>query len=634
AFLLEGRWVKKIHPNLGYYIDYRSVCELLDGTLMFGVKDISFGKQTGGIARYDRMKNRWDYIRPPNIFPVLCGLRQTSDSTLWHGGMGLYQFNGETYAIAEGHEDFGSFWFDHIEVAPDGALWAIKGGVGVYRYDPVQKTATKYTTEDGLAGLTGSSILCSSDSSVLVATDKGISRFDGYSWTKYGLPEILKISRESGDMRQSEDGSIWLNIASRFWYQRAVSGQHFTEDILPEFKTIRYRPDRLSPDTKVYMASDRIPSLGNVYVEWTGTDAWNQSLPEHLEYSYRLNGGEWSPFSDERNKLFLSLKSGDYDLEVKARDGGFNSDPTPASVQFTVMPPAWRQPWFIGTIVLFLGAIGFFEWRIIQRDRRVRAANVSLQERTEQLQASNTELELANKQINQTSKALKRSNEELEQFAYVASHDLQEPLRMVSSYVSLLARRYKDKLDSNAEEFINYAVDGAQRMQQLINDLLSYSRVTTRGKPFVPTNCEEVFKRVEMNLKIAVEENKARVEHDPLPTVTADTVQLERLFQNLIGNAVKYHGKEDPEVDVSAEKNGKVWTFSVKDNGIGIGPDDRERVFGIFQRLHTREEYPGTGIGLAVCKKIVERHGGEIWVESELDKGSVFKFTVPVMQNS
>jgi len=205
---------------------------------------------------------------------------------------------------------------------------------------------------------------------------------------------------------------------------------------------------------------------------------------------------------------------------------------------------------------------------------------------------------------------------------------------MVSSYVSLLARRYKDKLDSNAEEFINYAVDGAQRMQQLINDLLSYSRVTTRGKPFVPTNCEEVFKRVEMNLKIAVEENKARVEHDPLPTVTADTVQLERLFQNLIGNAVKYHGKEDPEVRVSAEKNSKVWTFSVKDNGIGIGPDDRERVFGIFQRLHTREEYPGTGIGLAVCKKIVERHGGEIWVESELDKGSVFKFTMPVMQNS
>ncbi len=258
-------------------------------------------------------------------------------------------------------------------------------------------------------------------------------------------------------------------------------------------------------------------------------------------------------------------------------------------------------------------------------------AEEALQKAKEDISRHAKALYDSNMELEQSKNALERSNRELEQFAYVASHDLQEPLRMVSSYVSLLARRYKDKLDTTAEEFIEYAVDGTHRMQRLINDLLAFSRVGTRGKPFVPTDCEEVIKHIEMNLKIAIEENKAVVKHNVLPTVNGDTVQLERLFQNLIGNAIKYHGERNPEVVVSAEKNGQFWTFSIKDNGIGIDPDDRERVFGIFQRLHTRDKYEGTGIGLAVCKKIVERHGGDIWVESELGKGSAFKFTIPMM---
>ncbi len=240
-----------------------------------------------------------------------------------------------------------------------------------------------------------------------------------------------------------------------------------------------------------------------------------------------------------------------------------------------------------------------------------------------------TETRKAQELLKQTMAELTRSNTELEQFAYVASHDLQEPLRMVASYTQLLSRRYKGKLDSDADEFIGYAVDGATRMQQLINALLDYSRVGTRGKPFGPTNCEETFNQAIANLQAAIRENDAVVTHDHLPTVMADATQMVQLFQNLIGNAIKFHGEKKPEVHIGATRNGVEWIFSVRDNGIGIDPQYFDRIFVIFNRLHSRQEYPGTGIGLTICKKIIERHKGRIWVESQSGNGTTFYFTIP-----
>ena len=242
-----------------------------------------------------------------------------------------------------------------------------------------------------------------------------------------------------------------------------------------------------------------------------------------------------------------------------------------------------------------------------------------------------TERKKAEKMLKLKLEELARSNAELEQFAYVSSHDLQEPLRMIGSYLQLLQRRYYGKLDDKADKYIDFAVDGASRMQNLINDLLEFSRVTTRAREFESADCELILNQVLSNLEISIKESGAVISHDQLPVVTADSTQLTQVFQNLIANAIKFHSEKTPEINISVQKENNKWIFSVADNGIGIDPKHCERIFEVFKRLHKRREYPGTGIGLSICKKIVERHGGQIWVESNQDGGSIFYFNLPVI---
>ena len=284
---------------------------------------------------------------------------------------------------------------------------------------------------------------------------------------------------------------------------------------------------------------------------------------------------------------------------------------------------------------------------ILELEERLDARTAELHKVHEELQRTNTELlqltlELEdrvaqrteeihqlNRELEQRVADLARSNTELEQFAYIASHDLQEPLRTVASFAQLLQKRYQGKLDANADEFIHYLVDGATRMQGLINDLLAYSRVGRRDKEFAPTDCTAVLEQALHNLYAAIGECGAQVTHDPLPTVKCDGAQIMQVFQNLVGNSIKFRDSHPPRVHVAVQRKPSEWVFSVKDNGIGIDPQYHHRIFEVFQRLHTRAEYPGSGIGLAIAKKIVERHGGRIWVESQFHQGAEFFFALP-----
>jgi len=240
-----------------------------------------------------------------------------------------------------------------------------------------------------------------------------------------------------------------------------------------------------------------------------------------------------------------------------------------------------------------------------------------------------TESKLAEERLAAQAQELARSNAELQEFAYVASHDLQEPLRAVAGCVEIIRRRYQGKLDARADQVISHTVEGAARMQNLINDLLAYSRIGSRDHPFEPTDCQAILNTVLANLEVPIDESGAKITHDDLPTILADSRQLTQLFQNLISNAVKFRGDQAPLIHIGVKKQNGEWIFSVRDNGIGIEPYYFERIFRIFQRLHARNDYPGTGIGLAICKRVVERHGGRIWVESEPGHGATFFFTFP-----
>jgi signal transduction histidine kinase len=384
--------------------------------------------------------------------------------------------------------------------------------------------------------------------------------------------------------------------------------------------------------------------------------AASASLPPTAKQDVCSNFPGVTKVSEKVWALFVEDESADVELEVLAlQNGGFDVsvDVVQSAEEFLKRVrtksydviladytlPGWngmesieilRQEGLDTPVILVSGAIG--ELRAVECIKQG-ASDYVLKDHLARLPESvrravyETKLRKENKD---TQRELARSNRDLEQFAYVASHDLQEPLRMVATYTELLAERYHGKLDGDADKYIHYAVDGALRMQVLIQDLLDFSRAGRQGAGLASTDCNVLTETAAENLQGAIRESGAQVTHDDLPIVIADSSQLLQVFQNLIGNAIKFHGAAPPSVHLSATRDSGEWIFSVADNGIGIALEHVEKIFLIFKRLHTRAEYPGSGIGLAMCKKIVEWHGGKIRVESIAGQGSTFKFTLPI----
>lgn len=335
--------------------------------------------------------------------------------------------------------------------------------------------------------------------------------------------------------------------------------------------------------------------------------SWNNGAEQMFGYSPQESIGRYMPFLfppgriEEETVILEKLHSGkeikNFETIRRRKDG------QDIPVALTISPIIDRWGHVIGASKI--------------------ARDISQQKKLEHL------LAIQNLTLAHHAASLRQSNEDLEQFAYIASHDLQEPLRTIHGFTQLLAERYKEQLDDQGQEFIGFVTDGANRMQTLIQDLLKYSRIQAQELKPVSVHGEEVLHEILEHLRMGIEDKQASITHDPLPIIRTDRSHFQHLLQNLITNAIKFHGPKPPHIHLSAQEGAQEWTFSVQDNGIGMESEYFERIFLPFRRLHTREEYQGTGIGLAICKKIVERRGGRIWVESELGRGSKFSFTLP-----
>lgn len=358
--IFNGRgWDRKVHTKLGIGIEYRSVYEAQDGSVWFGSGyDRGYCEGCrGGFVTYNSMTNgkpQWVHIASPKIFPRVIGVAQASNGELWYGNRShVYVFDGQQSRLESEIERLSPDWTDDLHNTADGSIWVVKGGVGLFRFDGDKWT--KYTVNDGLASNMVASILGQPDQTMWAATNKGISRFDGKYWTPHVLPEEIAFGRESGTLRQSKGGALWVNLAPREWFLSAVNLYVPRRDnIKKPFKTIRYIADSYAPETLITMVEDEILDWDEARFSWQGLDHWESTPSEKIQYSYRIDNGEWSRFSEQAAHTFTSLASSTHTIQIRARDLDFNIDQTPAHLEFTIVPPFWRRLWFIATIVLLL----------------------------------------------------------------------------------------------------------------------------------------------------------------------------------------------------------------------------------------------------------------------------------------
>jgi len=520
-------------------------------------------------------------------------------------------------------------------------FWIGTSTGGLNLMDRENGTFKAYRKQDGLPSDAIVGIVEDNQGNLWISTQNGLSKFNPKAKTfkNYDISDGLQgnefLRNASYQCRNGEmlfGGRLGFNT---FHPEQITENPIIPHVFITDFKIFNKSVGigvKNSPLLKHISETEKLKLSYKHSVISFGFIALNYTHSEKNQYAYMMEGfdKEWNYVGNKREANYTNLDPGKYVFRVKAsnNDDIWNEEGT--SIQITITPPFWETLVFriFLLIVIALCILGIIEYRIYGIKKQKKKLESLVAERTQDLGTANQELEIQQQRLLKNADALKRSNEELEQFAYVASHDLQEPLRMVSSYVGLLQKRFQNKLDLDAEEFINFALDGTKRMSILIQDLLNFSRITTQTNPFESIDAEDILQAASDNLQITINETSTEVTHSPLPTIMVDQHQLIRLFQNLIGNAIKYN-QNQPKIHISSEKKDNQWLFAFKDNGIGIDPQYQDRIFGIFQRLHGRDEYSGTGIGLAVGKKIVERHGGEIWVESEgKGKGSLFKFTI------
>jgi signal transduction histidine kinase/ligand-binding sensor domain-containing protein len=619
-------------------------------------KNIWIGTGGGGLSQYDKQHNSFITYRndpandssPSNNY--INFIYSDSKGNLWIGdnGSGLELFNKETKTFSHfSHtDDKNSISNNDIySIAEDaeGNLW-IGTGLGLNRMDAKTKKFTSYYIKDGLPSNTITGLLFDKKGNLWMSTFNGLSRFN---------PVTRAIKNfDTNDGLQSNEfkmKSCYKSPSGKMYFGGINGFNAFFPDSIQEKK---YDPPLVFTDLQVFNKQVSINENGNdqSLLKQSITDtkelvlSYDQSvitfefaslnyvLGNKKKYSYMLEGfdKDWNDVGTRHTATYTNLDPAEYVFKVKALDNEGNWSSSITSIRLSITPPFWMTWWFkLAVLALIAGAaFAFFKFRFNIIETQKKTLQYKVNEQTGQLLQSAEEEHKARQEVERANVNLERKNKELEQFAYVASHDMQEPLRTTSSFVELLQQQYKGRLDEKADKYLHFIAQSSERMKVLIKDLLDFSRIG-RKKELTDVDCNIMLIEVLADLGAAINESGAAIQSAPLPVIRGYATEIKQLFQNLVINAIKFKkGKTSPQIKISADQDGSYWQFAFKDNGIGIDEQYKEKIFVIFQRLHTRNEYEGSGIGLAHCKKIVELHNGKIWFDSKPGEGTTFHFTI------
>ena len=598
-------WSRQTHPKLSWSIDERAVFESADGVLWFGAHvDLSSEKgHLGGMLQFDGETWTHHYNGPSYSY----GLGQTSDGTLWSGGYGLTFFDGQVWRYVEEPEKLRQSFIDVVYSTPEGALWVGHRSYGAFHYDG--QTWTRYGAQQGLSDGLIRSILQTDDGSVWIGTNKGMSRYDGQTWTTDVLPsELIPVNAGAG-LRKAQDG-LWIN--------RSVKNKMLTTHV---------KLDTNPPETEITLSLDRVSQPGNTVLSWQGDDPWRETPKAELRFAWRRNGEPWSPFTLETNHVFLSLPSGNHTFEVKARDRDFNEDPTPAVVMFTVIPPVWQQPWFIGLEIVLLSGIILQTTRVIRRGRRLQEANAALSSANNELFQTNKNLETANQQIQE-------QTERKSAFLASMSHELRTPMNAIKGFTTLVIRRIGDTIPDRQRENLEKVTQASDHLLAMINDILDLSKIEAgqmdvNPEPFTVQSlvtycCATVSPLVEEKPNITLEYEVT----ESIEKANTDQGRLRQMLINLLSNAIKF--TDSGKVTVNAKQMDNQVVISVTDTGKGIPADEIDTIFDEYRQVKGSDKgHEGTGLGLSITKQFAELLSGSISEESEVGKGTTFTVQIP-----
>ena len=656
SILKNMKWERQLFPELSWGIDYRAIYEDVDENLWIGASvnyDQGKGQKSGliklqnpGTSQQKMTHYRGvEDIRQQNVY----GIAQTKDGTIWLSGSRLNQFsNGQWIRFTE-IEELTQF-SNCMGNTPAGDLWIGSRTSGVFWYN--NENWVNFNLENGLKSNTIISIFPVNEKDIWIATNRDISRYDGRSWTTDILPENFTLSREGGDIQIQPDGTLWINRSSRDWKRRALNNNIVEKEDIDYFETFSYKADTLKPDTKISMYSEEVPSTGNTIIEWTGSDVWQSGRKLKLQYSYRLNDGEWSEYNYKTNVTFFNLKNGNYKFEVKARDMDFNVDPTPDVINFEVLPPVWKQTWFIILIFIFLSVIIAYQISANKRKIFLERLNKKLEKHSDEIERNNLLLEEQKEQILQQNILEKERNLGKIKFFTNISHEFRTPLTIVAGIIDTLTEKTLKEEPSFFNSQLSTIKRNANQLLRLINQLMDFRKLENDSMALKVTQSD----LVSFIKEICNSFNEFAQRHQIEFIFKCDNNNLfgwfdhskmERILYNLISNAIKFTSKGGSiTVNIKPVEivNAKSVEIIIEDTGIGIADEEIERIFEPFYQGKNilESNYEGTGIGLSIVNNLVKLHHGNLKVESTINKESQirdgfstrFTISIPIEKSS